>query len=182
MSRSQHAKDMDKNTRYFHYIASSRRRNNRIDALVINERLVRNSARIKIAIRGFYKQLYHQEESHVVSFRDRLVDMISEEDSVALEVLPSVEEIKETFRQPKDSNITWIALAPKFTGVKEIKDLCPISMVGCVYKVISKVIVRRMRSVIPRLVGETQSVFVKGRKIHDGALIVCETKMGFGRK
>ncbi|XP_072062309.1 uncharacterized protein [Arachis hypogaea] len=27
---------------------------------------------------------------------------------------------------------------------------------------------------MPRLVGETQSAFVKGRKIHDGALIACE--------
>ncbi|XP_057755427.1 secreted RxLR effector protein 78-like [Arachis stenosperma] len=32
-----------------------------------------------------------------------------------------------------------------------------------------------MRKVIPGLVGETQSTFVKGRKIHDGALIACET-------
>ncbi|XP_016200333.1 uncharacterized protein LOC107641352 [Arachis ipaensis] len=35
--------------------------------------------------------------------------------------------------------------------------------------------VRRMRSVMPGLVGETQSTFVKGQKIHDGALIACET-------
>nr|XP_029151561.1 uncharacterized protein LOC114925942 [Arachis hypogaea] len=55
-------------------------------------------------------------------------------------------------------------------------------MVGCVYKVISKVLVRRMRSVMLGLVGETQSAFVKRRKIHDGALIACETKMGFGRR
>ncbi|XP_052117631.1 secreted RxLR effector protein 78-like [Arachis duranensis] len=48
-------------------------------------------------------------------------------------------------------------------------------MVGCVYKVVSKVLVRTMRSVMPGLVGETQSAFVKGRKIHDGALIGCET-------
>ncbi|XP_072081072.1 uncharacterized protein [Arachis hypogaea] len=76
---------------------------------------------------------------------------------------------------PSDSNITWVALAPKFTGAKEIKDLRPIIMVGCVYKVISKVMVQRMRAVMPGLVGETQSAFVKGRKIHDGALIACET-------
>ncbi|XP_057746528.1 uncharacterized protein LOC130965782 [Arachis stenosperma] len=48
-------------------------------------------------------------------------------------------------------------------------------MVRCVYKVISKVLVRRMRQVMPELVGETQSAFVKGRKIHDGVLIACET-------
>ncbi|XP_072087409.1 uncharacterized protein [Arachis hypogaea] len=72
---------------------------------------------------------------------------------------------------PTDANITRVALAPKFTGAKEIKDSRPISIVECVYKVILKMLVRRMRSVMPGLVGETQSAFVKGRKIHDGVLI-----------
>ncbi|XP_029146965.1 uncharacterized protein [Arachis hypogaea] len=81
----------------------------------------------------------------------------------------------QTPRLPADANVSWVALAPKFIGAKEIKDLRPISMVGCVYKVILKVLVRRMRSVMPALVGETQSAFVQGRKIHDGALIACET-------
>ncbi|XP_029152462.1 uncharacterized protein [Arachis hypogaea] len=57
--------------------------------------LVRNQARIKITIREFYKNLYHQEESPFVSFRDGLVNLIAEEDVAALEVLPSFEEIKE---------------------------------------------------------------------------------------
>ncbi|XP_016206964.1 uncharacterized protein LOC107647403 [Arachis ipaensis] len=216
MSRSRHAKDMDKNTRYFHSLASARRRNNRIDALMINGRLVRNQARIKIAIRDFYRELYHQERSPVIGFRDGLVNRIKEEESSALESIPSLVEIREAVwdcesskapgsdgynmnfikkcwdeigtefltavldffrssRLPPDSNVTWVALALKFTGAKEIKDLRPISMVGCIYKVISKVMVRRMRSVMPGLVGETQSAFVKGRKIHDGALIACET-------
>nr|XP_029144568.1 uncharacterized protein LOC114924353 [Arachis hypogaea] len=195
MSRSRLAKDMDKNTRYFHNIASTTRRNNKVDAL---------------------------EESPMVGFRDGLVGMIAEEDAAALEVLPSIEEIRnavwdcdssraprsdgynmnfikkcwdeigaeltatvgffQTFRLPTDTNITWVALAPKFVGAMEIKDLQRISMVGCVYKVISKVLVRRMRSVIPALVGNTQSAFVKGRKIHDGALIACETDMYIGLK
>ncbi|XP_016185449.1 uncharacterized protein LOC107627098 [Arachis ipaensis] len=38
MSQSRHAKEMDKNTRHFHNIASARRQNNRIDTLVINGR------------------------------------------------------------------------------------------------------------------------------------------------
>ncbi|XP_016164869.1 uncharacterized protein LOC107607420 [Arachis ipaensis] len=156
MSRSRHAKDMDKNTRYFHNLASARRRNNRLDALVIHGKLVRNQARIKTAIRDFYKDLYHQERSPVVGFRDSLVNRINAEDSIALERLPTMEEIKEAvwdcesskapgsdgynmnfikkcwneigvefmtavldfFRSsqlPSESNITWVALAPKFT-------------------------------------------------------------------
>ncbi|XP_025611803.1 uncharacterized protein [Arachis hypogaea] len=66
MSRSRQAKEMDKNTRYFDNIASARMRNNRIDMLLINRRLVRNQARLKIAIREFYRDLYHQERSPMV--------------------------------------------------------------------------------------------------------------------
>ncbi|XP_016207077.1 uncharacterized protein LOC107647520 [Arachis ipaensis] len=95
LSRSGHTKDMDKNTRYFHNIASARRRNNRIDTLIINGRRVRNLARIKITIRDFYKDLYHQERSPIMGFRDGLVEKIDEQDAVNLEVLPSAEEIQD---------------------------------------------------------------------------------------
>ncbi|XP_016207680.1 uncharacterized protein LOC107648237 [Arachis ipaensis] len=95
MLRYRHAKDIDKNTRYFHNLAFARRRNNRIDALLINGSLIRNQGRIKIAIRDFYKNLYHQEESPLVGFRDGLVEMIGEEDALVLEVQPTPEEVRE---------------------------------------------------------------------------------------
>nr|XP_025628683.1 uncharacterized protein LOC112721874 [Arachis hypogaea] len=157
-----------------------------IDSLMVNGRLIRNQARIKTAIRDFYKGLYHQETSPVIGFRDGLVKQINEEEALELEMLPTVEEIKEAVWDckstkapgsdgynmnfikkcwndlgreftdavlgfflsatlPRDSNVTWVTLVPKFTGAREIKDLRPISMVGCVYKVISKVLVRSMR-------------------------------------
>ncbi|XP_057745007.1 uncharacterized protein LOC130962866 [Arachis stenosperma] len=216
MSRSQHAKEMDRNIRYFHNIASARRRNNRIESLVINRRLVKNHAWIKVAIRDFYRNLYHQDESPNISFQDGLVNRLEMEEAQALEVLPMVEKVKEavwdcesskapssngynmnfikrcweeigveitkavmrffeTERLPAASNITWVVLAPKFVGAKEIKDLRLISMVGCIYEVILKVLTRRMRTVMPGLFGESHSAFVKGRRIHDGALIACET-------
>ncbi|XP_015937403.1 uncharacterized protein LOC107463174 [Arachis duranensis] len=76
LSRSKHARDMDRNTRYFHNIASARRRNNRIDALIIHGRLVRNQARIKHAIRGFYKELYRQETAPRIGIRNGLLKQI----------------------------------------------------------------------------------------------------------
>ncbi|XP_016168733.1 uncharacterized protein LOC107611302 [Arachis ipaensis] len=87
MSRSRHAKKMDKNTRYFHNIASARMRNNRIDALRVQGRLVMNHFRIKSAIRDFYKGLYHQEASPNIGFRDGLVRKITEKEATGLEVM-----------------------------------------------------------------------------------------------
>ncbi|XP_072084416.1 uncharacterized protein [Arachis hypogaea] len=95
LSRSKHAKDMDKNTRYFHNLASARRRNNRIDELVINGRLIRNQARIKVAINGFNKNLYYQERSPRIGFRNGLVNVIREEDTLALELQPTPQEVRE---------------------------------------------------------------------------------------
>ncbi|XP_016195146.1 uncharacterized protein LOC107636128 [Arachis ipaensis] len=95
MSMSRHAKHMDKNIRYFHNLASVRRMNNQIDALVINGRLVRNQAKIKIVIIDFYKNLYHQEASPLIGFQDGLVNKIQEEEVTELERMLLVEEIKD---------------------------------------------------------------------------------------
>ncbi|XP_016195858.1 uncharacterized protein LOC107636900 [Arachis ipaensis] len=66
-------------------------------------------------------------------------------EEIGLEFTTAVIGFFQTSRLPAESNISWVALAPKFVGAREIKDLRPISMVRCVYKVISKVLVRRMR-------------------------------------
>ena len=71
--------------------------------------------------------------------------------------------------------MTWVTLIPKVDDAQEIKDYRPISMVGCVYKVIVKILANRIKGVMNGLVGETQTAFVHGRQILDGALIACET-------
>jgi hypothetical protein len=43
--------------------------------------------------------------------------------------------------------------------------------VGCLYKVLAKVLANRLRRVIKKIIYEIQSTFVKGRKILDGILI-----------
>ncbi|XP_015959244.1 uncharacterized protein LOC107483136 [Arachis duranensis] len=93
--RSKHAKEMDKNIRYFHNLASARRRNNQIESLLIHGRIVRNQARNKVAIKNFYKNLYHQETSPVIGFCDGVVNRITEEEAAELEWMPSNEKIKD---------------------------------------------------------------------------------------
>jgi len=64
---------------------------------------------------------------------------------------------------PKAINTTWVTLIPKKKGAEDISDFRPISMVGCVYKVIAKILSRRLKEVMPDLIGPTQTTFVSGR-------------------
>lgn len=50
-------------------------------------------------------------------------------------------------------NVIWVIFILK-KGVMEIKDFCFISMVGCVYKVIVKVFVVRIKIVMLLIIGE----------------------------
>ena len=44
--------------------------------------------------------------------------------------------------------MTWVTLIPKKEGAVDILDYRPISMVGSVYKVVAKVLSRRLRGVV----------------------------------
>ena len=72
-------------------------------------------------------------------------------------------------------NMTWVTLIPKFEEAREMNEFKPISMVGCVYKVIAKIFAWRICNVMGGLVGEVQTAFIQDRKILDGALITCES-------
>lgn len=75
---------------------------------------------------------------------------------------------------PRGCNTALIALIPKISNPEGFKDFRPISMVGCVYKIISKILARRLQQVMGYLVGPHQSSFIQGMQILDGALIAGE--------
>jgi len=71
-------------------------------------------------------------------------------------------------------NATFIGLIPKKANAENIRDFRPISLVGCIYKLLSKVLARRLRSIIGNLISENQKAFVGGRQIIDAVLIANE--------
>ena len=75
---------------------------------------------------------------------------------------------------PKGSNSSFIALIPKLMDPQSISDFRPISLIGCVYKIIAKLLANRMRSVLPLLIDERQSAFVKDRQLMHGVLVANE--------
>ena len=58
---------------------------------------------------------------------------------------------------PKGSNSSFIALIPKIKDPQVISDSRPISLIGCIYKVITKWLANRMRKIMPQLIDERQS-------------------------
>nr|GEY11202.1 RNA-directed DNA polymerase, eukaryota [Tanacetum cinerariifolium] len=70
------------------------------------------------------------------------------------------------------SNSSIIALIPKVMDAKFVTEFRPISLIGCVYKVITKILANRLATVISDLVSDTQSAFVANRQILDGPFIL----------
>ncbi|KHN14499.1 Transposon TX1 putative 149 kDa protein, partial [Glycine soja] len=75
---------------------------------------------------------------------------------------------------PKGSNSSFIALIPKLNDPQVISDFRPISLIGCIYKVIAKMLANRLRNIMPHLIDERQIAFVKGRQLLHGVLVANE--------
>ncbi|GJX55522.1 RNA-directed DNA polymerase, eukaryota [Tanacetum coccineum] len=75
---------------------------------------------------------------------------------------------------PIGCNSSFIALIPKTQEAKVVKDFRPISLIGIIYKIITKILANRLSLVIPDLVSEVQSAFVPNRQIIHGLFILNE--------
>nr|GFA64486.1 RNA-directed DNA polymerase, eukaryota [Tanacetum cinerariifolium] len=77
-------------------------------------------------------------------------------------------------RFPRVSNSSFIALIPKAMDAKFVTDFRPISLIGSIYKVVTKILANRLTTVISCLISNTQSAFVANRHILDGLFILNE--------
>ena len=74
----------------------------------------------------------------------------------------------------KSVNVTFVPLVPKKAEMVEIKDFWPISLVGWVYKIISKVLANRLKTILGKIISNSQNAFIGGRQILDSVLIANE--------
>lgn len=77
-----------------------------------------------------------------------------------------------SFVKSRDS--TFLVLISKKNDAKSISDFYLISLVACVYKLISKVLAKRLSKVLNQIIGGCQHTFVFGRQILDAILISNE--------
>ena len=86
-------------------------------------------------------------------------------------------EVKQIFasqKVPDYLNQTLIALIPKQLGPETVSQFKPISLCNTVYKIVSKILVQRIRPLLPRLISPMQAVFLKGRRGANNVIIAQE--------
>ena len=76
---------------------------------------------------------------------------------------------------PHPINHTFITLIPKTTNPKYVQEYRLISLCNILYKIFSKVLANRLKKILPSIITEHQSAFVKDRLISDNTLVAFET-------
>ena len=79
-------------------------------------------------------------------------------------------------------NSTFIALIPKTDSPISFNDFRPISLCNCLYKIISKIIANRLKPILQHIISSNQSAFLKGRSIHNNAIMAHESFYSLKKK
>ena len=79
-----------------------------------------------------------------------------------------------TKKIPEHLNKTLIVLIPKKLGPETINHFRPISLCNTIYKIVTKILVNRLKHLMPTLVSPSQIAFVSGRRGTDNMIIAQE--------
>ncbi|GJS19725.1 reverse transcriptase domain, reverse transcriptase zinc-binding domain protein [Tanacetum coccineum] len=152
----------DENSKLFHSYVKRRNNKNNIRCLMINGVWCEDPTVIKSEIMRHYKELFMKRSTSRPIFCCERIHKISREEAALLEKEFSEVEIG------SGSEFDW-------TG-----DFRPISLIGCYYKIISKILAERIKKVVGTVVGDVQNAFIKDKYIMDGILIANESIEGKG--
>ncbi|XP_023747685.1 uncharacterized protein LOC111895862 [Lactuca sativa] len=91
------------------------------------------------------------------------------------DIMRFIKDFESTELMGKGCNSSFITLAPKVKDPITLVDYRPISLIRVLYKIISKTLTNRLKSIISSVIGESQTAFIEGRNILNGPVIINET-------
>lgn len=95
-------------------------------------------------------------------------------DLIKGDVIMLVKDFESSGILAKGCNSSFISLIPNSNDPLYLKDYRPINLVGCLYKVLSKILVNHLKRVLDKIICPEQTAYVEGRNILDGPLLLNE--------
>ncbi|KAL4346365.1 hypothetical protein GQ457_17G012800 [Hibiscus cannabinus] len=214
-SRLKWFKEGDKNTKFFHAIASMRNKANHISCIRVGDAVFSDHRSISKAFVQHFSEGYNQNPIiPVVNFVGTFKSL-SETSAMNLERPFTCEEVWEAIstadgsRAPSPDgfnldffkkfwpavkhnvmdffenfhegtlvdvsiNHSFISLIPKVSTPEKVDDFRPISLVGSLYKILTRVLSRRLAGCLGEVISEHQFSFTAGKQLADCALIENE--------
>ncbi|GJT36521.1 cysteine-rich receptor-like protein kinase 2 [Tanacetum coccineum] len=158
----------DENTQFFHGSLKAKRRFLTIRGILKDGDWINEPSHVKSQFLEHFCGRAPGPDGFSFKFFTTFWDLIEED------VVWFVNEFFQSGYFPKGCNSSFISLIPKVTNAKFVSDFRPISLIGCQYKIIGKILVNRLSSVIGSCISAEQSAFIKGRNILDGPFIINE--------
>ncbi|KAJ9552562.1 hypothetical protein OSB04_016607 [Centaurea solstitialis] len=181
----------DENSKLFHAAIRKRIRVNGLKGLNINAEWIEEPSRVKHGVMDFFKKRFSSQKGRGAVLRSEFFKKLTEEEAIDLEKPFSEEEVLEAIKGCGNNK----ALGPDGTSVEfvrkswelikgdylkaidyfwdnmEISEGCNSSFITLIPKVLLS---ERIKKVLNKLIGNTQSAFLQGRFILDGVLIANE--------
>ncbi|KAL4282967.1 hypothetical protein GQ457_16G007830 [Hibiscus cannabinus] len=214
-SRVKWFKEGDMNTKFFHLLASLRKKHNSILSIHTDNGILEGQASISRAFEEHFKKSFNSSLTLPVASFGGTFRRLSEVSAKAIEAPFSEAEIwnaikcsdgnkapgpdgfnldfykkfwpslrvkvisffKEFYKgklKDKSVNHSFITLIPKVSCPKKIDDFRPISLVNSLYKILAKVLSKRLDGCLEEVIGVTQFAFLKGKQILDCSFIANE--------
>ncbi|MCI03819.1 hypothetical protein A2U01_0024860, partial [Trifolium medium] len=175
-SRAKWLMNGDRNTKYYHLKTVTRRRKNNIVMLKDeNGHWIEDIDQLQRMANDFYIKLFSEDNIQREWHQTAITYPVIANDVMEKLAAPITQE--EVWRNPSlisEVNHTDICLIPKITHLEYVKQFRPISLCNTNYKIVSKVVVERLKGCVTNLVSPFQTGFVPGRNIHENIVVVKE--------
>nr|GEW34398.1 putative RNA-directed DNA polymerase, eukaryota, reverse transcriptase zinc-binding domain protein [Tanacetum cinerariifolium] len=174
--------ERDENSKFFHGIINKKRTTQDIRGMMVNGEWVIDPHRVKEEFRKHSNHQFLKPPDSRCILNFPFPKKLNAKQRDFLDGWVSREEIRKVVwdcrvnKSPGPDGFTFefFPLIPKVQDAKFCSDYRPITLIGNMYKVISKFLANRIAGVISELVSDVQSAFVAQRQILDGHFILNE--------
>ncbi|XP_028107063.1 uncharacterized protein LOC114306090 [Camellia sinensis] len=143
----------DRNTRFFHVMATSRKNRNALNSIIVGDRVIEEPIAVKDEVWSHFRKQFSEELRHRPVIGGDFKNVRHSDSFHMLESEFSAEEVWEAIKHyfhergslANGLNSSFITLIPKKVNATNLNEYRPISLIGSAYKILTKVLASRLK-------------------------------------